>query len=170
IFQVITRTVSRMGLLCALTGLSCDDALAAPAGITTNRQAGHTLDHPKRFYPTARPLAQRCGFAKRQDPSESAQGAAIPEPIFKRQPRHPGVAHYLLYDTPALAEKGIDAAKRYSGIAPSAPHAVRGRGASADCRLARDRYRGRDRIRVRNRGRSNHWSRIRPCGIIRLVR
>jgi tetratricopeptide (TPR) repeat protein len=28
-----------------------------------------------------------------------------------------------LYDTPALAEKGLDAAKRYSEIAPSAPHA-----------------------------------------------
>ena len=53
------------------------------------------------------------------------KGAAILEPIFRRQPRHPGVAHYLihLYDTPALAEKGLDAAKRYSQIAPAAPHA-----------------------------------------------
>jgi tetratricopeptide (TPR) repeat protein len=53
------------------------------------------------------------------------KGAAILEPIFQRQPRHPGVAHYLihLYDTPALAEKGLDAAKRYSLIAPAAPHA-----------------------------------------------
>ena len=53
------------------------------------------------------------------------KGAAILEPIFKRQPRHPGVAHYLihLYDSPALAEKGIDAAKRYAEIAPAAPHA-----------------------------------------------
>jgi hypothetical protein len=53
------------------------------------------------------------------------KGAAILEPIFKRQPRHPGVAHYLihLYDTPALAEKGLDAARRYAGIAPAAPHA-----------------------------------------------
>lgn len=53
------------------------------------------------------------------------KGAAILEPIFKRQPRHPGVAHYLihLYDTPALADKGIDAARRYSKIAPAAPHA-----------------------------------------------
>src|SRR6476646_8423041 len=53
------------------------------------------------------------------------KGASILEPIFKRQPRHPGVAHYLihLYDTPALAEKGIDAAKRYASIAPAAPHA-----------------------------------------------
>ena len=53
------------------------------------------------------------------------KGAAILEPIFKRQPRHPGVAHYLihLYDSPALAERGIDAALRYSKIAPAAPHA-----------------------------------------------
>ncbi len=57
--------------------------------------------------------------------SNQLKGAAILEPIFRSQPRHPGVAHYLihLYDTPALAEKGIEAAKRYSGIAPAAPHA-----------------------------------------------
>jgi tetratricopeptide (TPR) repeat protein len=57
--------------------------------------------------------------------SNQLKGAAILEAIFKRQPRHPGVAHYLihLYDTPALAEKGLDAAKRYSEIAPAAPHA-----------------------------------------------
>ena len=37
------------------------------------------------------------------------KGAAILEPIFKRQPRHPGVAHYLihLYDYPEIAEKGF---------------------------------------------------------------
>src|SRR4051794_20191377 len=53
------------------------------------------------------------------------KGAAILDPIFRRQPRHPGVAHYLihLYDTPALAGKGLDAARRYAGIAPAAPHA-----------------------------------------------
>jgi hypothetical protein len=53
------------------------------------------------------------------------KGAAILEAINKRQPRHPGIAHYLihLYDSPALAEKGIDAARRYSKIAPAAPHA-----------------------------------------------
>jgi Tfp pilus assembly protein PilF len=57
--------------------------------------------------------------------SNQLKGAAILEPIFRRQPRHPGAAHYLihLYDTPALAEKGLDAAKRYSAIAPAAPHA-----------------------------------------------
>jgi hypothetical protein len=53
------------------------------------------------------------------------KGAALLEPIFKRQPQHPGVAHYLihLYDYPAIAEKGLPAAKRYAKIAPAAPHA-----------------------------------------------
>ena len=53
------------------------------------------------------------------------KGAAILEPIFKRQPRHPGVAHYLihLYDTPALADKGLEAARLYARIAPGAAHA-----------------------------------------------
>jgi hypothetical protein len=43
------------------------------------------------------------------------KGAAILEPIFDRQPHHPGVAHYLihLYDYPPIAEKGLGAARRY---------------------------------------------------------
>jgi hypothetical protein len=54
------------------------------------------------------------------------KGAVILEPIFKRQPRHPGVAHFLihLYDYPVIAEKGLDAARRYAEIAPAAPHAL----------------------------------------------
>ena len=53
------------------------------------------------------------------------KGAAILEPIFKRQPRHPGVAHYLihLYDYPPIAEKGLEAARIYAKIAPAAAHA-----------------------------------------------
>jgi tetratricopeptide (TPR) repeat protein len=57
--------------------------------------------------------------------AQQLKGAAILEPIFKRQPRHPGVAHYLihLYDYPPIAAHGLDAARRYAGIAPAAPHA-----------------------------------------------
>lgn len=53
------------------------------------------------------------------------KGAAILAPIFERQPRHPGVAHYMihLYDYPPIAAKGLPAALRYSKIAPNAPHA-----------------------------------------------
>ena len=54
------------------------------------------------------------------------KGAAILEPIALRQPLHPGVAHYLihLYDYPSIADKGIEAARRYAKIAPDAPHAL----------------------------------------------
>src|SRR6202790_247755 len=53
------------------------------------------------------------------------KGAAILEPRAIRQPQHPGVAHYLihLYDYPPIAEKGLDAARRYAKIAPAASHA-----------------------------------------------
>jgi hypothetical protein len=53
------------------------------------------------------------------------KGAAILEPIFARQPQHPGVAHYLihLYDYPPIAEKGLNAARIYAKIAPDAAHA-----------------------------------------------
>ncbi|MET4245564.1 hypothetical protein [Bradyrhizobium sp. RT10b] len=57
--------------------------------------------------------------------AQQIKGAAILEPISRRLPMHPGVTHYLihLYDYPALAQKGIDAANRYAKIAPAAPHA-----------------------------------------------
>jgi hypothetical protein len=53
------------------------------------------------------------------------KGAAILEPIAERQPQHPGVSHYLihLYDYPPIAEKGLNAARRYAKIAPAAAHA-----------------------------------------------
>ena len=52
--------------------------------------------------------------------------AAVLEPLFARQPDHPGLAHYIIhaFDAPALANQGLGAAKRYAGIAPAAPHAL----------------------------------------------
>ena len=54
------------------------------------------------------------------------KAAAVLEPIFKEEPNHPGIAHYLIhsYDKPQLAELGLPAARRYAKIAPAAPHAV----------------------------------------------
>ena len=47
------------------------------------------------------------------------------EPMFKKHPEHPGVAHYLIhsYDYPPLAGQGLTAAQRYGKIAPAASHA-----------------------------------------------
>ncbi|HEX7742132.1 MAG TPA: hypothetical protein VF442_06825, partial [Sphingobium sp.] len=57
--------------------------------------------------------------------AQQMKGAAILEPLSQRLPQHPGVTHYLihLYDYPATAQKGLDAANRYARIAPAAPHA-----------------------------------------------
>lgn len=48
------------------------------------------------------------------------------EKLFAEMPNHPGLAHYIIhtYDNPALAERGLDAARRYAKIAPSASHAL----------------------------------------------
>jgi hypothetical protein len=50
----------------------------------------------------------------------------ILEPIFREMPQHPGVAHYIIhsYDFPTLADRGLNAARRYSKIAQDSPHAL----------------------------------------------
>jgi tetratricopeptide (TPR) repeat protein len=54
------------------------------------------------------------------------RAAALLEPVFRDQPDHPGAAHYLIhaYDSAELAPRGLTAARAYSKIAPSAPHAL----------------------------------------------
>jgi hypothetical protein len=54
------------------------------------------------------------------------KAGAILEPIFRKMPQHPGVAHYIIhsYDFPTLADRGLDAARRYSKIAQDSPHAL----------------------------------------------
>jgi tetratricopeptide (TPR) repeat protein len=54
------------------------------------------------------------------------KAAGMLEPQFKKHPDHPGIAHYLIhsYDAPPIADKGLDAARRYASIAPAAPHAL----------------------------------------------
>ncbi|HZS59197.1 MAG TPA: hypothetical protein VFA43_08005 [Gemmatimonadaceae bacterium] len=46
-------------------------------------------------------------------------------PLFKADPHHPGLAHYVIHanDTPRLASLALDAARRYAQIAPAVPHA-----------------------------------------------
>jgi hypothetical protein len=66
--------------------------------------------------------------ARPTDKTYSAQlaAAAILEPLWKQYPDHPGLPHYIIhaYDSPPLAAKALDAARRYAVIAPSAPHAL----------------------------------------------
>ena len=54
------------------------------------------------------------------------KAGAILQPLWEKQPNHPGLAHYLIhtYDYPTLAARGSAAAREYSEIAPSTPHAL----------------------------------------------
>ena len=60
----------------------------------------------------ALPLRQRAG--------------GIGETVFKRNPNHPGAAHYIIhaYDHGTLAPKALPAARAYAKIAPAASHAL----------------------------------------------
>ncbi|HEX2163828.1 MAG TPA: hypothetical protein VHM02_07755, partial [Thermoanaerobaculia bacterium] len=54
------------------------------------------------------------------------RSAALLEPLFDREPRHPGVLHYLIhaYDDPVHAPLGLRAAETYARVAPAAHHAL----------------------------------------------
>jgi tetratricopeptide (TPR) repeat protein len=54
------------------------------------------------------------------------KAVAILEPLYAANPQHPGIPHYLIHacDNAEMASQGVRAAREYSKIAPSAPHAL----------------------------------------------
>ena len=58
--------------------------------------------------------------------TQNLRAAEILEPLYKKMPNHPGLAHYIIhtYDVPALADKALPAARAYADIAPAVPHAL----------------------------------------------
>ncbi|WP_273567608.1 tetratricopeptide repeat protein [Maribacter halichondriae] len=57
--------------------------------------------------------------------SKQREAGEILEDLFKKEPNHPGIAHYIIhsYDYPELAELGLITARRYAEIAPNSAHA-----------------------------------------------
>lgn len=66
------------------------------------------------------------GWASDEGVARQLQAAAVADEVYRRNPRHPGAAHYLIhsFDDPRLAERGLEAARHYATIAPDAPHAL----------------------------------------------
>jgi tetratricopeptide (TPR) repeat protein len=60
------------------------------------------------------------------DLANRKKAVAILDPLMKKYPNHPGVAHYLIHatDKPELAQEGLEAARRYAAIAPDSAHAL----------------------------------------------
>ena len=54
------------------------------------------------------------------------KAGAILQDLFRKEPQHPGVAHYIIhsYDFPPLAPRALAAARAYAQIAPDSPHAL----------------------------------------------
>jgi tetratricopeptide (TPR) repeat protein len=54
------------------------------------------------------------------------KAGAILEKFAASQPDHPGLSHYTIhsYDVPPLADRALEAARRYAKVAPAAPHAL----------------------------------------------
>lgn len=58
--------------------------------------------------------------------AQQRRAGAILEPIYAKQPDHPGAAHYLIhsYDFPTLASRALPMARHYADVAPHVPHAL----------------------------------------------
>lgn len=113
-------------------GQSCHGPVGAPARVVAYERAMRKVydrfsgDFEVRtFYALA---VLSVGYATPADTtlSNQKQAGEMLERLWKENPHHPGVAHYIIhsYDFPALAERALPAARAYAGIAPWVPHAL----------------------------------------------
>jgi tetratricopeptide (TPR) repeat protein len=68
----------------------------------------------------------RLALAQGDDDPIRNEVIAMLNDLSAREPQHPGAVHYLIHaaDTPGLAAKGLEAARRYAKIAPDSSHAL----------------------------------------------
>ena len=123
-------TARERGFIAAAAALY-RDADRTPNGVRLQAYAD-TMARVSQEFPGDREVAifyalSLLATAPRTDTTFDRQRKAIGilEPLFARHPDHPGLAHYVIHatDTPALAQLGVSAARRYARIAPAAPHA-----------------------------------------------
>jgi len=115
-----------------VVGQSCHGPVGAPDRVVAYEKAMRQLSEQypddfeaQTFYAFA---ILALGYATPTDTTlaKQLQAAALLEKLWKKNPNHPGVTHYLIhsYDYPALAERGLPAARSYGSIAPWVPHAL----------------------------------------------
>jgi tetratricopeptide (TPR) repeat protein len=75
------------------------------------------------FYALSLMAAEKPGDSSHE---ATKKAVAVLNPLFLKQPDHPGLAHYIIHacDSPDMAPMGLVAARRYAEIAPSSAHAV----------------------------------------------
>jgi hypothetical protein len=123
------RTPRERGFIAAAATLYRDASASNPARL---RAYSDTLGRLHRDFPADPEVAiyyalSLIATAAATDTTFTNQkrAAEILNPLFRQQPQHPGLAHYIIHanDSPRLAQLGLDAARRYAQIAPAAPHA-----------------------------------------------
>jgi hypothetical protein len=89
------------------------------------RLAAKYRDDPEAAAFHALSVAAAADFADKTY-ADNLKAGAILEKLWRSQPDHPGLAHYIIhsYDVPALAPRAVAAARRYARIAPAATHAL----------------------------------------------
>ena len=130
--EAMTTGTPRERALIAALGAYYADASQVPAATRALRysdaMAAMAHDYPKDDEIATFYALSLIATAPPSDHTHARQkrAADILEPIWQRQPDHPGVPHYLIhaYDSAELAQRGLPAARRYATIAPSAPHAL----------------------------------------------
>jgi tetratricopeptide (TPR) repeat protein len=113
-------------------GQSCHGPIGAPAAVAAYAHGMDLLherfpdDFEVRTFHAFSMLS--VGYATPTDLalSHQKQAGALLEQLWRENPHHPGVAHYIIhsYDYPALAGKALAAAQSYAAIAPWVPHAL----------------------------------------------
>jgi len=75
------------------------------------------------FYALSLMAAEKPGDSSHE---ATRKAVAVLNPLFEKQPDHPGLAHYIIHacDSPDMASMGLAAARRYAEIASSSAHAV----------------------------------------------
>ena len=132
IIAIATYYATPDAAVIAPVGQSCHGPVGAPARVSAYEREMRKLyqqfpeDFEVRAFHALAVLA--VGYAMPTDPTLSKQHEAgeILESLWRQNPHHPGVAHYIIhsYDYPALAERALPAAKAYATIAPRVPHAL----------------------------------------------
>ena len=116
----------------APVGQSCHGPVGTPTRVVAYEHAMQVVaqqfpdDFEVRVFHAFAILA--VGYATPTDLSLSNQRKAgeLLDQLWKENPRHPGVAHYIIhsYDYPTLATRALPAAEAYTSIAPWVPHAL----------------------------------------------